>query len=236
MDAIAKYKELWESKQITKPLVILLGGYAGTGKSTLAAKLNDLIGHMNVLPTGVVRAAIRDYITEADNPYLYTHTYKLDKLGDQSLPIKERVINNFEAQCAPITKAINKVVEFAQTEKQHYIIDGNHVLAGEMVSSDSAFVIEMYLTVSKPKLHKVMIGGPTHNRSLTKSQFANARLITDYINEKAVRHNKPLFEFDQAYEGAVELINSTLKEYFNETSIQSVSSSNHRTQRQSVIA
>jgi len=75
--AIVRYNELWEQGEVSKPVVFLIGGYAGTGKSTLAKEITNYFKNINVLPTGIIRSILREYVSKESNPYLYAHTYNL---------------------------------------------------------------------------------------------------------------------------------------------------------------
>lgn len=182
-----EFNNLWEQGKVKTPLIILIGGYAGTGKSTLASAIMSKIDHLNSFPTGLIRAALRDYITEESNPYLYTHTYDLHTISDN---IKDAYLK----QCTPILNAINQSIDFANSEKQMYIFDGNHIFPGKMRNYQN--VVEFYLKVSDPDQHKKMMSGPTHNRIITREQFKTARELHNYIIEEAEKYNKPVFEYN----------------------------------------
>ncbi len=82
---IQKYNKLWEKAQISCPVVVMIGGYAGTGKSTLAQIISRALNYLNIIPTGILRALVKDYISAQDNPALYYHTYDLHQL----IPLKK---------------------------------------------------------------------------------------------------------------------------------------------------
>lgn len=204
MNSILQYNMAWEQKEITIPLVILIGGYAGTGKSTLANSIIKQLPFMNNFPTGIIRATLRDYITAKENPFLYCHTYDLhEKEGD--------VRDHYIEQCKPIIEAINQSIEFVNSEKQMILFDGNHILPGTMNPKKFTNVIEIYLKVSDPEKHLKMLSGPTHNREITEKQFETARILHDFIVQEAEKFEKPLFEFNQCEEGVLEIIRETIK-------------------------
>lgn len=204
MDTILLYNQAWEQKKITTPLVVLIGGYAGTGKSTLGKEIVNLVPNLNNFPTGIIRATLRDYITIQDNPYLYHHTYDLHEMGGD---VKE----HFLEQCKPIIGAINQSIDFANSEKQMILFDGNHILPGMMNPKKHKNVVEIYLKVSDPTIHREMLSGPTHNRDIAEKQFETARILHEYIVQEAEKFKKPLFEFNQWQDGVLQLIEDTTK-------------------------
>lgn len=212
-DNIRKYRQMWDRGQIDKPLMFMISGYAGTGKSTLVERLMHHFPHTNVIQTGVLRTTIRGY-ESGKNPFLLKHTYDLDTVeADDTYPTD--LIGRFLKQVEPIAKAINEMVKFASTEKQHWMLDGNHILANYVEFIDGVVPIEVYLKVSDPEQHYKMMCGPTHSRTMDERQRNNGRKIHDYMVESAISRGKQVYEFDQAYELTLKYINNLLGQYVN---------------------
>lgn len=210
---IIRYNQLWEAGLFRKPIVILIGGYCGTGKSTLAAKIGTNFNFINILPTGIIRSTLQYSIKKAINPALHEHTYNLHKVGHPTSNIKDRVIANYIRQTEPVSEAIKNIIRFTASEGQSYIIEGNHVLAGgEKVVDENVIVIEFYMKVTDIDVHRRMIGGPTHQRQITSEQFEVGRMIQDYIIEQADVYNHSIFEYNEAIEHVLEIIDNRLKE------------------------
>lgn len=206
---IKKYNELWEQGILRKPLVILIGGYCGTGKSTLAANIAKQFNTINTLPTGIIRSTLQHSLKPSQNPYIYEHTYNLHKLGTHT-DLKQRIVSNFNHQVMAVADAINYIIKFVATEKQNYIIEGNHIIAGNNIKLDEVIVIDFYTKVSDPKIHFEFLGGPTHNREVNEEQFNTGRIIQDYIVQTANIHGKEVFEFDNSLDGALKIIDAEL--------------------------
>jgi 2-phosphoglycerate kinase len=202
-NSISTFNKYWEKGVVKKPLVVLLGGYAGTGKSTIAALITKKVKHINTFPTGLIRAALREYISQEENPYLFTQTYNLHLLTND-------VVSAYITQCSPISNSINQAIDFANIEKQSIIFDGNHVLPGIMNPNNYNNVLEVYLKVSDPKKHLEMLGGPTHNREFDAKQFDTARKLHEFIVNTAYKHNKPVFEYDEASKSIEVLLQNLL--------------------------
>jgi|AntAceMinimDraft_13_1070369.scaffolds.fasta_scaffold17287_3 2-phosphoglycerate kinase len=210
--SISKYNDLWEKGEVLKPIVLLVGGYAGTGKSTLVKEIAGLLGNVNVLPTGIIRSVLRGYLPQEKHPYLYSHTYDFHRLiiADQS---NDTVIELYKKQIKPIAKSINEIINFASTEKQHWIIDGNHIFPETIKKTTRVILFEIYLKVTDPNTHRELLGGPTHNRKIDDGQFSTARKLHDYTVEKVAKDRKPLYEYDRAKKEALTLINQRLYNY-----------------------
>ena len=210
---IQKYNKLWEKAQISWPVVVMIGGYAGTGKSTLAQIISRALNYLNIIPTGILRALVKDYISAQDNPALYYHTYDLHQLIPQKFRGKaDREIRRlFLNQVKPLTRGLTNLMNFAASEKQHYLIEGNHIFPGFWEKNEQVIQIEFYLKVSEPHQHRLMLGGPTHNRDLNEEQFQTGRILHDFIVNEAESQNKYVYEYNQAEGLALRLIDETLK-------------------------
>ena len=208
---IARYNEMWSKGGVDRPLVILIGGYAGTGKSTLAKQLASHFPHSTILQTAVLRSLMRLSISKESNPFLHVHTYELSDVdvGKRQIPLIEK----YETQVQPVTAFINELINFAGTEKQQRIIEGAQILPRLLHPSSFVISTEMYLKVSDVERHKRTIAGPTHNRTLTPEQFTDGRMIHDHIVEQAQSMGKEVYEIDEAYDKAMAHIDSVLEDF-----------------------
>lgn len=214
------FNKLWEQKVIKKPLVILYGGYAGTGKSTTCERIMELIDYTTNLPTGVIRSSIADYLTNKDVELISSHTYQLhnirEYLDPNSKQSREEIINRFLKQISPIAKAINSVITFAASEKQHLIIDGNHVFPGLIKEHPEVHLLEFYNKVTDIDQHYKMLGGPTHSRDLSEDEFKTARILHDFTVDECARYNKTIYEYNISKDMVEKEIDTTLRQIINE--------------------
>ena len=219
---IQKYNELWQNSQISWPVVVMIGGYAGTGKSTLAKIISRYLNYLNIIPTGILRTLVKDYISAQDNRALYYHTYDLFKLIPKKFrgKVDTEVTRLFLKQVRPLARGVSNLINFAASEKQHYLIEGNHIFPGLLVNNELVIQIEFYLKVSAPDQHRLMLGGPTHNRVLNDRQFQTGRILHDFIVNQAKSQNKYVYEYNEAEGLALQMIDETLKSYVEESSLR----------------
>lgn len=209
---LKKYNELWESGKVTKPLVIIIGGAAGTGKTVLSYKLQKDIPFINYLTAALIRSLLGLFITEWENPYLRLHTFELQKVenGNNELDTK-KLIKKFQKQSEPIIAGIENFLIFLASEKQHYIIEGANVLPRKWnYKQDKLIVIPLVMKVSDPKVHSQMMGGPTHNRDVTDEKMVNVRILNDFAIEEAKKNEIKVFEYNADYEEILSFIDGEI--------------------------
>lgn len=66
-------------KKSNKPVVILLSGTSGTGKSSLALLIAKKMGITTVFSSDTIRHIMRNSITPEENPILFASTYEAGK-------------------------------------------------------------------------------------------------------------------------------------------------------------
>lgn len=185
------FNKAWAEGSIRKPIIVLIGGYAGTGKSTLAKRFSELIDNAQIIPTGIFRSIAQAQNNVDNNPALYLSTYDLHvPYGNDNQGIRRA----YSEQCVPVTDIIKSVITFLGTEKQHLIIEGNHILPWEKYYDKNCEIIELYLYVNDKDKHMKMLEGPTHNRRVGKLQFETGRYIHDMLYSEAISTQKNVFE------------------------------------------
>lgn len=209
---IERFNQLWSEKAIVTPLVIMVGGYAGTGKSTLVEDIKKQVNYLSSFATGFARAAAQTFITREQNPALYESTFKLHKLCDDPNN-KSQIWTRFIEQRTPIERVLSSCGTFIAGEHQHTVLDGNHVspsLAEKIASLCDVIPIDVYLKVTDPSTHLAMMCGPTHSRALSEQDFMTARVLHDGIVLEAEHYNKPVFEWTESIGGTLNVIDKSL--------------------------
>ena len=115
----------------TCPLVILLGGATGVGKSTIATMLASRLGITRVIPTDAVREVMRSMFTADLFPSLHTSSFDAARLVKHPLPRSaDPVIIGFREQVSAVAVGIEALVSRAVSEGTDLIIEGAHVVPG----------------------------------------------------------------------------------------------------------
>lgn len=191
-----RFNRRWGHGAGLRPLFIVIGGAAGAGKSHLAAQLSRRIPALTTICTSLIQVILRS--SQPEDSLLYSHTYDLES------------IDEYVERCRPIMDSINQLVRFAPSERQLYAVEGSSIIPSLLVADERISPVEIYLRVSDPETHRQMLGGPTHDRALSDTQFRRCRLIQDYVTREAAALGRPVVEYDQALDTAIGLIEESL--------------------------
>jgi 2-phosphoglycerate kinase len=159
---------------MAKP-IILIGGTAGTGKTTLASELSWRLGLDHRIGTGFIREIVKTQHRQEECPELHGFTFRA-----------EQPIANIVAQARRLQPAIMACVERARREGTSLLIEGTHLLPG--FYHDAPVDLFAVLAAPDPEEHKRRLNGPSHlHRRTTDADFANVRLIDRYLRGEAER-------------------------------------------------
>jgi 2-phosphoglycerate kinase len=200
---------LWRRlKQPIDPLIILIGGTAGTGKSTLAVELAHRLGITRVISTDSVREVMRIMFSPELMPTIHKSSFDAWKAYDLPEGVRDdQVIAAFMEQAMRVSVGIYALMERALNEKMSSIIDGVHIVPG-FIKRDyakNALVCKMVITTGDKSIHRerfVIRGQQASTRRADKylNNFDSIRKIQDFIVYHADKNNVPVFDnvdFDQ---------------------------------------
>ncbi len=200
---------LWRRlKNPATPLIILLGGTAGTGKSTIAVELAHRLGITRVISTDSVREVMRIMFSPELMPTIHRSSFDAWKSFDLPKGVQDDiVIAAFMEQALRVSAGIYALMDRALNEKISTIIDGVHLVPGFLKRDygDKALVFRMVITTEDENIHRERFhlrGQQASTRGAEKylDNFDSIRKIQDFVVEQAHKHNVPVFEsknFDQ---------------------------------------
>lgn len=137
------------------PLVILIGGATGAGKSTVATRLAYLLDIVRTQSTDLMREIIRCYLVPHVAPTLSYSSFDawrgLPRVEGGGKGSQDPVIAGFLAQFGTVRVALEATIARAVKERTDLIVDGVHVLPTHLELTEireKAVVVPLILAVS----------------------------------------------------------------------------------------
>ncbi|MCE5190691.1 MAG: hypothetical protein LLG08_02870 [Actinomycetia bacterium] len=201
-----RYMKLRELASLDRPLVILIGGTTGVGKSTIATEVAHRLGITRIVSTDSIREVMRGIFTRDLMPAIYESSFNAWRGLRVPVPHGANpVIVGFREQTAAVITGIRSLIERASLEGESLVIEGVHMVPGYIEASQfkNASVVQLLVTVDDEEAHRshfyireVQTDG-TRPFEKYRANFGNIRLLGRYIEDLAVEHGVPIVHSNQ---------------------------------------
>ena len=174
--AVERYRDWERLNQLDRPLVLMLSGTTGVGKSTLATMAAHRLAITRVIATDVIRQVLRASFSRDFMPSVHSSAFEVDMEG-------------YVEQAEAVGTGVAAIVERACDEGTPVVIEGVHVAPG-MLSSELAgrcLVVEAVLVVEDHDLHRAHFEARGDRRPAERylACFDQIRHIQDHLAGKA---------------------------------------------------
>jgi 2-phosphoglycerate kinase len=216
-DRYAKTFLRWlEVQALDIPLVVLIGGTTGVGKSTIATQLAARLGIVRVVASDAVREVMREMFSRTLMPSLHASSFEAGSVLREP-PGRDAAIVGFREQTSAVSVGLQALIERAAIEGTSIILEGAHIVPGFFdVSSweDRILAVPVVVTVEDEDMHRshfvarwVDHDGRPAIRYL--EGFENIRRIQRYIKSQALSHGVPVvpnYDFDRSLAALIDLV------------------------------
>lgn len=194
-DRFAERYKAHEGEEKYKPIVILLAGVPGIGKSTLASLLSQRLEISNIIWTDMIREILRQTISPKLVPELHCSSYEAYKhLKSQLNPVLRQSIVGYEEQSRLVVVGIEAAIQSALFSRENTIIEGVHLAPNILKPSilQNPHVILILLYLKDEKEHLLRFQSRENKEVLRKAQkyideFKEIRNIQDYLYEVSIK-------------------------------------------------
>jgi 2-phosphoglycerate kinase len=213
----AENYERWRQVEtLDVPIVLLIGGTTGVGKSTLATQLATRLGIVRVVATDAIREVMRALFSRELMPALYASSFEAgDTLREP--PSKDAVVVGFREQTAAVSVGINALLDRAAMEGTSLIVEGAHVVPGFVRPehwAERVLVVPLVVTIEDDEIHRdhfVARAADHAGRPATRylDHFDNIRRVQRYIKTQALSHGVPVipnYNFDRSIAAVIDLV------------------------------
>jgi 2-phosphoglycerate kinase len=217
---VARYRAWQKVLRRERPLVLLMGGATGTGKSSLATELAYRLGISRITSTDVVRQVMRAFFAPALMPALHYSSFEAGEAMRMPMPDPDqadRALYGFMQQAEQVAVGAAAVVDRAVQEGLSTVLEGVHMVPGlvDVPEHTSATVVQVLLAIEDEESHQAHFvsrgAAPGAGRGLERylRHFGEIRRIQDYLVARAERVGVPVIDGtdgDQALRAVLDLI------------------------------
>jgi len=208
--AVRRLRRYRELQQLDLPIILLVGGATGTGKSTVATEAAHRLGITRVTSTDFVRQTMRAFFSEEFMPSIHYSSFEAAAAGEGD------VLAGFLDQTRNVLVGVRAALDRALHEGWSVVLEGVHLVPGMVPSSiEGALLVHCVLAVPDEEVHAsnfwVRDAVSEGLRPVQKylDALADIRLVQDLLVERALREGVPVVEnghVEQAIAAVIELV------------------------------
>ena len=202
---VARYRAWQRVMHLERPLILLVGGATGVGKSTLAAEIAYRLGISRIVSTDAVRQVMRAFFAQALMPAIHYSSFEAGEGLRIPMPDPDegdRALFGFIQQAEQVAVGSAAVVERAVVEGLSTVVEGVHLVPGLMAPEQhgGALVVQVMLAIDDEEAHQShfvardQVAGGARALDRYLRRFGEIRRIQDYLVARAERMGVPVVE------------------------------------------
>jgi 2-phosphoglycerate kinase len=206
--AIRRLRRYEALRELDLPIIVLIGGATGTGKSTVATEVAYRLGITRVTSTDFVRQTMRAFLTHDFMPSIHYSSFEV--------PPEEHglgTIEGFVEQTRNVLIGVRGLIDRALQEGWSLVLEGVHLVPGMLPPVEGALVVHCVLAIEDTDLHATHFWvRDARSEGLRPVQkyldaIVEIRRLQDFILEQARGAAVPIVE-----NGSIELSIGTVME------------------------
>jgi 2-phosphoglycerate kinase len=199
--AVRRYRNWQQLHRLDRPLVLLLGGTTGVGKSTVATMLAGRLGITRVIATDVIRQVLRAFFSHEFMPSVHHSAFEAGG------------VDGYTEQAEQVGTGIAAIVERAANEGTPVVVEGVHVVPGSLdpTLGDRCVAVEALIVVDDEELHRSHFAhrGPGRPADRYLGGFDRIRELQAHLAGRAREAGTPVIDnanVDQALASLMKLV------------------------------
>lgn len=202
-DMVMRYEKMRHFRQSPRPLVLLIGGSTGSGKSSLATEVAHRLDVTRILSTDSVRHVMRAMISDRLLPSIHRSSFEAWRdPAIIALPNLDPTVGAFREQTQHVAVAVEAVLERAVQENLSMILEGVHLVPGlfkRFASNTTLQFLHIVVHVQDETMHRqrfVERGRGARERPGHRylDNFDAIRTIQAHLVERAHAESVPVLE------------------------------------------
>jgi 2-phosphoglycerate kinase len=197
--AVGRLQALLALRELELPIVVLIGGATGSGKSRVATEVAHRLGITRVTSTDVIRQTMRAFFSQEFMPSIHYSSFEAGDAfaGDW----QDRLVGGFLEQTRDVLVGVRAALDRALHEGLSMMLEGVHLVPGMLPTElDRTVLVQCVLAIENEDRHAehFWIRDTTSEgvRPLGKylERFEDIRRIQSYLVGRAHEVGVPVIE------------------------------------------
>jgi len=206
--AVRRLRRYEALRELDLPIIVLIGGATGTGKSTVASEVAYRFGITRVTSTDFVRQTMRAFLSNDFMPSIHSSSFEVSHTEHEL-----GVVDGFVEQTRNVLIGIRGLIDRALHEGWSLVLEGVHLVPGMLPPIEGALAVHCVLAIEDEEQHASHFWvRDAHSDGLRPVQkyldgIQDIRTVQEFIIDQARHSGVPVVE-----NGSVELSIGTVME------------------------
>ena len=198
--AVDRLRRLADLQALDVPVIVMIGGSTGTGKSTVAAEVAHRLGITRVASTDFIRQTMRAFFSREFMPTIHYSSFEAGAATDAEVTGDPTIVG-FVDQCRHVCVGVEAATDRALTEGWSMVLEGVHLVPGLLPQKlEGALLVHVVLEIADEDVHRMHFhvrdastGGV---RAMDKylDRLDAIRRVQAYVTGRARREGVPVVE------------------------------------------
>jgi 2-phosphoglycerate kinase len=197
---VRRLRRLADLQSLDVPIIVMIGGSTGTGKSTVAAEVAHRLGITRVASTDFIRQTMRAFFSPEFMPTIHYSSFEAGHALDEEVTGDPTIVG-FVDQCRHVCVGVEAAIRRALTEGWSMVLEGVHLVPGLLPAElDGLLLVHVVISIEDEGVHRmhfhVRDAATGGIRAMDKylAHLDDIRRVQTYIASRARRENVPVIE------------------------------------------
>ncbi len=198
--ATGRLRRLADLQALDMPIIVLIGGSTGTGKSTVAAEVAHRLGITRVASTDFIRQTMRAFFSREFMPTIHYSSFEAGQAIDDDMTADPAIVG-FTDQCRHVCVGVDAAIRRSLTEGWSMVLEGVHLVPGLVPAElEGALLVHVVVEIADEDVHRmhfhVRDAATGGIRAMDKylERLSDIRRVQSYIVGRARRESVPVVE------------------------------------------
>jgi 2-phosphoglycerate kinase len=197
---VKRFRQWWRLRKLDHPLLVLIGGVTGVGKSTVATQLASRLGITRVIATDQLRQVVRAFFSHDFMPSVHHSSFNVASALSAYADDASGTIAGFLRQAHDLAPGIDALVHRAAAEVTPLVLEGVHLLPEipDRRLRTQVIDVQVLLAVRDEQAHRAHFHMRGMQTPRAPGRYLDAldriRVLQDYLIERAEDAGIPIID------------------------------------------